>query len=446
MKAKQLLLTALVSVFALSASAQANLSGVYEADKGSKQMYVDIDFLNGGVPDFTQQFRDKTAKFKIVPDDFMNAKKLKKNFAGTKSEGFVRFKEKTLWSTTTEMRLSNPVLKDGVLTADWESSEGEKGKCFVIANGDGSIQIKGLMKGDRSLTPDDVVLTLAKNKLPEGTAPYVTPKDKYDYIALEYKKMLGPQKGDAKNGIPKVRVTIADWNMHRTGDKVMFFPVWTNYSSKTIDGIVVNTNDFEANEFAMVDGEGPYHTGGDKTMFTLPADKEKVSFPMWVSKVPLDARKISRLTISGRAQNSERATEKNPYGDFEYKFSNLEIPRFAACNQPGFVVADTDLKLEIKNIEKVGNNLVVTFTLTNESKYDKQIFAVSTNNGTARSAGGEELATSLEMGESLPAGETVKGVLTVINGANETIKTLRHPLNMRDRRYDYNSMLFFRGN
>lgn len=73
------------------AHAQINLAGVYELNRkieGSVyQMYLELDFANQR-PDFTQTFTTKTAVFKFLPEDFMNAKKTQEMLPGNESLRF----------------------------------------------------------------------------------------------------------------------------------------------------------------------------------------------------------------------------------------------------------------------------------------------------------------------------------------------------------------------
>ena len=66
----------------MQAQEKMNLAGVYEANtkqEGStKQLYAVLDFNTLAAKDFTQLFTGKTAQFQLLPEDFMNVKKLKK--------------------------------------------------------------------------------------------------------------------------------------------------------------------------------------------------------------------------------------------------------------------------------------------------------------------------------------------------------------------------------
>lgn len=149
-----------------------NVAGVYELNKkvdgGTHQMYLELDFTNGR-PDFTQTFKEKTSVFKLLPEDFMNAKKLKQRFRGTRAAGFGRYREKYLLSLTEELRITNPHLKKGVIIADWENDMGKTGKVVILPNEDGSIVTYGLTSLDRTLSPDGMRLELVKRLTSDGS-------------------------------------------------------------------------------------------------------------------------------------------------------------------------------------------------------------------------------------------------------------------------------------
>lgn len=184
-------LSVMVSPFTAGAK-QINLAGVYEAndkkDGLRRQMYMTLDFLNDRTPDFTQVFTTKESQFKYLPKDFMNAKKLKRNFAGTFAPGFARYREHFLFANTEEIRFSNPEAEDGLIKADWVSTDGHKGICYFIVNPDRTVQILGLTALPRELSPDYLVLNLVEDRLPAGAEPFVTPPAIAEFTINEYQK------------------------------------------------------------------------------------------------------------------------------------------------------------------------------------------------------------------------------------------------------------------
>lgn len=184
-----------------AAQAQIQLAGIYELnrkiDGETYQMYLELDFVRQR-PDFTQTFTEKTATFKLLPADFMNAKKLTKSFKGTKAPGFGRFRDKSFLSLTEEFKITNPHAKGGVILAEWENELGKKGKVVIIPDTDGALVTYGLTDfSNRKFSPDGLRIELVKSLLPEGGGPRwagtltaTPPADPYKPIKEQCKKDL----------------------------------------------------------------------------------------------------------------------------------------------------------------------------------------------------------------------------------------------------------------
>lgn len=169
-----------------------NLAGVYEANEkangGVRQLYAVLDFNTSQAKDFTQLFTGKTAQFQLLPEDFMNVKKLKKRFAGNTSAGFVRYREKFLLAITEELKLTNPRLEAGMIVADWENHSGVKGTCGIIVKEDKSIEFVGLTNLNRDLNPDGLTVACVEDRcladvprakgMPEGVEHFVREYEK----------------------------------------------------------------------------------------------------------------------------------------------------------------------------------------------------------------------------------------------------------------------------
>lgn len=165
---KLLFFALLMLPIALQAQEKLNLAGVYEAnvkkDGSTRQIYAVLDFNNCAVQDFTQLFTTPTSQFKMVPEDFLKAKKLKRRFAGTTAAGFVKYREKTLLAVSVEMKLTNPRMENGMILTDWEDHQGNKGTCGIIVNDDNSILFVGLSDLPRNLNADEVTATCVEDR------------------------------------------------------------------------------------------------------------------------------------------------------------------------------------------------------------------------------------------------------------------------------------------
>lgn len=143
-----------------------NLAGVYEAntklDIGTKQLYAVLDFNTSNVPDFTVLFPEKTAKFALLPEDFM--KKVTQNFQGRKAAGFVKYRSKFLFNLTEQLCLTNPRLENGVITVDWEDELQRKGTCTLMVHADKSIQFTNLGAFEGTTRPDGLVITCVEDR------------------------------------------------------------------------------------------------------------------------------------------------------------------------------------------------------------------------------------------------------------------------------------------
>lgn len=161
-------------------NAKVTLSGVYEGfdknDQGeTRQLYMILDFEKG-TPDFTQIFTTKESEFKMLPKDFMNAKKLNKAFAGTTAPGFAKFRDKVLFiANSEEVKITNPRSKRGIIICDWTNPRGETGKFAIIPLDNNAITTYGLTSFDQKISPNGLRLELVKstttNGKPGGLAP-----------------------------------------------------------------------------------------------------------------------------------------------------------------------------------------------------------------------------------------------------------------------------------
>lgn len=225
---KLLFFALLMLPIALQAQEKLNLAGVYEANVkdviSSKMMYAVLDFNNCAAKDFTQLFTEKTAQFKQLPEDFMNAKKLKRNFAGTTAAGFVKFREKTLFALTEEMKLTNPRMEQGMIVADWQNTAGAKGTCGIIVKDDNSIEFVGLTSLERSLSPDGLTVTCVEDRcLTDQPRAKGTPEGIKNYLAADTKQeaVRSAQAVNSSSVNATQRVSGVPAKPHRTANTIL---------------------------------------------------------------------------------------------------------------------------------------------------------------------------------------------------------------------------------
>ena len=230
-----------------------NLAGVYEANEkangGVRQLYAVLDFNTSQAKDFTQLFTGKTAQFQLLPEDFMNVKKLKKRFAGNTSAGFVRYREKFLLAITEELKLTNPRLEAGMIVADWENHSGVKGTCGIIVKEDKSIEFVGLTNLNRDLNPDGLTVACVEDRcLADVPRAKGTPEG-VEHFVREYEKRFN--KTTVTSCDPEIKVEFK--GCEQVGQLVQIHLLITNQSQMefkmAVDGTESMATDKEGNTY-----------------------------------------------------------------------------------------------------------------------------------------------------------------------------------------------------
>ena len=230
-----------------------NLAGVYEANEkangGVRQLYAVLDFNTSQAKDFTQLFTGKTAQFQLLPEDFMNVKKLKKRFAGNTSAGFVRYREKFLLAITEELKLTNPRLEAGMIVADWENHSGVKGTCGIIVKEDKSIEFVGLTNLNRDLNPDGLTVACVEDRcLADVPRAKGTPEGVQHFVREYEKRFI---KTTVTSCDPEIKVEFK--GCEQVGQLVQIHLLITNQSQMefkmAVDGTESMATDKEGNTY-----------------------------------------------------------------------------------------------------------------------------------------------------------------------------------------------------
>lgn len=244
-----------------------------------------------------------------------------------------------------------------------------------------------------------------------------------------------------RNGIKGVAMSINVERIHRSGNEAQFNLVIVNNNSRDENRVNLSFSDSRV----VIDGEGKYPIDGTigYGAVNLPA-REPVAINTWISEIPLNAEKITSIKLVGRAPESSKSTDANPYGDYDYRFNNIELPSFPVSNKQGCVFYDNEIMLNVGKVYANGKDLVVEFTLTNNGRKDYTIDVADFGRGVARNEEGEEYPVSTKFPQTLPVGEAIKGQLSVTGGANERFNTIRQKFNLSQNRNHWTPGLLLR--
>lgn len=233
----------------------------------------------------------------------------------------------------------------------------------------------------------------------------------------------------AKGPLPGVTVKLASNKVHHAGVAVMMDFIFTNTTNKPID-IYLDANPSESNEYAVSDGESYSLSGIARTYnFTVDAG-DSVKRTLYVDNLPYNKSNFDKIKIVGR---SSVKNSSNPYGEFAYTISNVAIPGFKQSNLPKCYFLDTEFDLNIDKVAKDGNDLVVTYTLTNHGKKGKRVSFNSS--GKAVDTDGDEYAANDSkryMSTEIGPEEEMIGKVIIERAANVDLKKVRLQYNVQE--------------
>lgn len=244
-----------------------------------------------------------------------------------------------------------------------------------------------------------------------------------------------------RHGIKGISMSINGERMHRSGDEVQFNLMVTNSTSKDENNVALSFMDSEV----VIDGDEKCPIDGKVNWgaINLPAN-ETTGINTWISKIPLNAEMITSIKLVGRAPDSSKSTDNNPYGNYDYRFTNISLPAFLESNKPGCVFYDNEILLNVGETYVNGKDLVVEFMLTNKGRKDYSIRVADYGRGSARTAEGEEYQVSTQFPSSLPVGEPIKGQIVIKGGADEIFSTVRQGFNLSQNSNQWNPGLLLR--
>lgn len=225
----------------------------------------------------------------------------------------------------------------------------------------------------------------------------------------------------SKDPLPGVTVEVVSNKVHHAGVAVMMDFIFTNTTGKPID-LHLDANPFESNEYAISDGESYSLSGAGKYNFTVDAG-DSVKRTLYVDNFPYNKQNFEKIKIVGRSSVTSKA---NPYGEFAYTISNVAIPAFKPSNIRNCYFLDTEFDLNIDKVEKDGNNIVVTYTLTNHGKRGKNV-SFNRSGKAVDTDGDEYAANDAKQYEPTEVGpeEEMTGKIIIKRAADVDLKKVR---------------------
>ena len=246
---------------------------------------------------------------------------------------------------------------------------------------------------------------------------------------------------DTSNGIKGITASINEAQIHRSGDEIQFNLIFTNNTSRDEKNVGLSFADSQV----KIDGEAGYGIDGNTDFGNVHfLAEEATPVNTWIVNVPKNAETITMMRIVGRAPNSSKSTSSNPYGDYSYKFTNIPIPEFPKSNMPGCIFYDNFIGLNVGKITVSGNDLIIDFSLTNNSRKDFDFDIENGGRGTVRNTDADEFAMSTKFPKTLPTGETEKGQIIITGGAKDSFPTIRQKFRISQGRDNWQPELLLR--
>lgn len=140
---------------------------------------------------------------------------------------------------------------------------------------------------------------------------------------------------------------------------------------------------------------------------------------LFLPTVPWKVNKITTLVIEGRAPNSPKSTKNNYYGEYAYKLGSVDVPKVKLGPTGTSAFLHPDFTLGEIKVVTMGSDLVLEYTLTNNSSKDKKLY-VDSFKGFAYDEDGNKYSMSTESPDAFPSGIPVKVSTTIHNGSGIT--------------------------
>lgn len=223
-------------------------------------------------------------------------------------------------------------------------------------------------------------------------------------------------------GIPNVGIELQRSKIHHAGVAVIMDFLITNNSTKPIT-VNLDANPFENHRNVIADGDTYSLAGSGEYNNIMVPPGESVKQILYVDNVPYNVNSFDKITLKGR---SSATTQSNPYGEFTYTYTDVQIPGFPNSNRPKCFFLDTEFDMTVDKAVPNGNDLEILCTLTNNGKRNKRVSCSSTGKATDEDGDKYGVEDSQKYSSTdISSGESERVKVIVKDGAKRTFKNIR---------------------
>lgn len=231
---------------------------------------------------------------------------------------------------------------------------------------------------------------------------------------------------ELRTPIPGVTVELLP--AKRIGEGVMIPLRWKNESGSDFQILIGYRGVGDDATYAVLDNGKKVYLDIDNNRPETKSGIPHLSY-LWIDKADGNVKQIDTIIIEGRAPNSPKSTDTNYYGEYAYTLTNIPVPgiQFGPTSKSAFL--NPDFTLGQVKATKADGNLILEYTLTNNTSDTKELAYYNSNDAAyAYDTNGKKYRLTTSAPKEYPAGVPVK-VTTTINGAAdvETFSAIMFP-------------------
>ena len=234
------------------------------------------------------------------------------------------------------------------------------------------------------------------------------------------------KENECRTPIPGVTIELLP--AKRVGEGVMIPFRWKNESGSDFQILVGYRGVGDDATYAVLDNGKKIYLDIDYNRPETKSGIPHLSY-LWINKAEEDVRKIDTIVIEGRAPDSPKSTDTNYYGEYTYTLTDIPVPEVQFGPTATSAFLHPDFTLGPVKASKDNGNLILEYTLTNNTTGTKELSYYNSNDAAfAYDINGVKYSLSTSAPKEYPARVPVK-VTTTINGAAdvETFSVVTFP-------------------